>query len=132
MPNQRFFGLLLVAPALALVTALFIYPLGLSVASAFTHPDGSIGLANFAKALELYSGDILYTIFIVVTSTALTGLVAIAIAGYLTMGETRWLVKRIGMVESLSSGQMNITMNGRHKLINDQVKSVMTSYSIPR
>ena len=92
MPNQRFFGLLLVAPALALVTALFIYPLGLSVASAFTHPDGSIGLANFAKALELYSGDVLYTIFIVVTSTALTGLVAIAIAGYLTMGETRWLV----------------------------------------
>ena len=47
-------------------------------------------------------------------------------------GETRWLVKRIGMVESLSSGQTNITMNGRHKLINDQVKSVMTRYSIPR
>src|SRR5258708_39574978 len=34
----------------------------------------------------------LYPVFIVVTSTALTGLVATAIAGYLTMGETPWLV----------------------------------------
>ena len=92
MSSQRLFAMLLVAPALALVTALFLYPLGYSIASAFTHPDGSIGLANFAKALDLYSGDMLYTVFIVVTSTALTGLVAIAIAGYLTMGETPWLV----------------------------------------
>ena len=92
MPTQHLFGLLLVAPALALVAALFLYPLGLSIVSAFSHPDGGIGLANFAKALEFYSGDMLYTIFIVVTSTALTGLVAIAIAGYLTMGETLWLV----------------------------------------
>jgi ABC-type spermidine/putrescine transport system permease subunit I len=92
MTGQRFFGLLLVAPALALVTALFLVPLGYSVGSAFTQPDGSVGLANFAKAFELYSGDVVYTIFIVVTSTLLTGLVAIAIAGYLTMGETTWLV----------------------------------------
>ena len=92
MSRPKFLGLLLVAPALALVAALFIYPLGYSIASAFSQPDGSIGFANFAKAYELYSGDIVYTIFIVVTSTALTGLAAIAIAGYLTMGETRWLV----------------------------------------
>jgi ABC-type spermidine/putrescine transport system permease subunit I len=89
--NDRAFGLLLVAPALALVTALFLVPLGYSVVSAFTTPDGP-GLGNFVKAFELYSGDVVYTIFIVVTSTVLTGLVAIAIAGYLTMGETHWLV----------------------------------------
>jgi putative spermidine/putrescine transport system permease protein len=92
MSSQRAFGLLLVAPALALVTALFLVPLGYSVASAFTPPGGGIGLDNFVKAFELYSGDILYTIFIVVMSTALTGLIATAIAGYLTMGETPWLV----------------------------------------
>jgi ABC-type spermidine/putrescine transport system permease subunit I len=92
MSSQRAFGLLLVAPALALVTALFLVPLGYSVASALTPPGGGIGLDNFVKAYELYSGDILYTIFIVVTSTALTGLIATAIAGYLTMGETPWLV----------------------------------------
>jgi ABC-type spermidine/putrescine transport system permease subunit I len=92
MSSQRAFGLLLVAPALALVTALFLVPLGYSVASAFTQPGGGFGFDNFIKAFELYSGDILYTIFIVVTSTALTGLIATAIAGYLTMGETPWLV----------------------------------------
>jgi putative spermidine/putrescine transport system permease protein len=91
MPPQRLLGLLFVTPALALVTALFLYPLGLSIVSAFSQSDG-VGLANFAKAFELYSGDMAYTIFIVVTSTALTGLVAIAIAGYLTMGETPWLL----------------------------------------
>jgi ABC-type sugar transport system permease subunit len=47
--GQRLFGLLLVAPALALVTALFLVPLGYSVGSAFTQPDGAIGLANFAR-----------------------------------------------------------------------------------
>src|SRR3989442_13623399 len=96
MSSQRLFGLLLVAPALAVVAGLFLVPLGYSVGSAFTQPDGGIGLANFAKAFELYSGDIVYTIFIVVTSTALTGLVAIAVAGYLTMGETPWLVTGLG------------------------------------
>jgi ABC-type spermidine/putrescine transport system permease subunit I len=92
MRSQKLLGLLLVAPALTLVMALFLYPLGISIVSAFSLPDGGIGLTNFAKAIELYSSDMLYTIFIVVTSTALTGLVAIAIAGYLTMGETRWLL----------------------------------------
>jgi putative spermidine/putrescine transport system permease protein len=91
MSSQRAFGLLLVAPALALVTALFLVPLGYSVTSAFTTPDG-LGISNLAKAFELYSGDIVYTIFIFVTSTALTGLIATAIAGYLTMGETHWLL----------------------------------------
>jgi ABC-type spermidine/putrescine transport system permease subunit I len=85
------FGLLLVAPALALVGALFMLPLGFSLASAFTVP-GGIGIANFTKAFELYSTDIAYTIFIVVTATLLTGLCATAIAGALTMGETPWLI----------------------------------------
>jgi putative spermidine/putrescine transport system permease protein len=85
-------GILLVAPALLLVAALFVYPLALSVVSAISDPAGGVGPANFIKAFELYSGDVLYTIFIVAISTLLTGLVSIAIAGYLTMGETPWLV----------------------------------------
>src|SRR5467141_3272427 len=93
MSESRSAGLLLVAPALLLVSALFVYPFVLSVASAVSDPAGGVGLANFAKAFELYSGDILYTVFIVAISTALTGLLSIAIAGYLTMGETPWLVK---------------------------------------
>jgi len=92
MSASRSVGLLLVAPALLLVVALFVYPLVFSVASAVSDPAGGVGPANFIKAFELYSGDILYTIFIVATSTVLVGLVSIAIAGYLTMGETPWLV----------------------------------------
>lgn len=83
---------LLVAPALALVMALFLYPLGFSIVSAFTDSDGGVSLVNFVKAFELYSIDILYTIFIVMVATAMTALLSLAIAGYLTLGETPWLV----------------------------------------
>ncbi|MDQ4135235.1 MAG: ABC transporter permease subunit [Pseudomonadota bacterium] len=84
-------GLLLVLPGLLLVAALFLYPLGFSLVSAFT-ADGRFTLAHFEKAFELYSGDILFTIFIVVTSTILTALVSVAIAGTLTLSETPWLI----------------------------------------
>jgi ABC-type spermidine/putrescine transport system permease subunit I len=93
MSESRALAILLVAPALALVIALFIYPLGFSVASAFTDPaTGGFSFVNFHKAYDLYSIDIAYTLFIVVAATALTALASIAIAGYLTMGETPWLV----------------------------------------
>ena len=92
MSESRTLALLLVAPALALVAALFLYPLGFSIVSAFSVPGGGFGLANFAKAFELYSVDIIYTLAIVTSATALTGILALAIAGYLTMGETPWLV----------------------------------------
>ena len=85
-------GLLLVLPALLMVAAMFVYPFGLSIASALTGPDGFPSLANFGKAIELYSGDVVYTLLIVVIATALTASAAIAIAGALTLGETPWLV----------------------------------------
>jgi putative spermidine/putrescine transport system permease protein len=92
MTESRSLAVLLVVPALALVIALFLYPLAFSVASAFTDPAGGLSLVNFSKSIELYSVDILYTLFIVVAATALTGLSSIAIAGYLTLGETPWLL----------------------------------------
>jgi putative spermidine/putrescine transport system permease protein len=92
MSESRALAVLLVFPALALVIALFVYPFGFSVVSAFTNPDGTLGLANFVKSYELYSLDIYYTLFIVVLSTIMIGIISLAIAGYLTMGETPWLV----------------------------------------
>ncbi len=91
MPRVSGLGLLLVAPALALVAALFLYPLGYSLVAAFT-AGGEPTLRHFEKAFELYSGDIRFTVFIVVTSTILTALISIAIAGALTLGETPWLI----------------------------------------
>jgi len=90
--SQRQLALLLIAPGLALVAALFLYPLCFSVVSAFTDPAGGFSLQAFGKAFELYSGDILFTVLIVVTSCALTALAAVAIAGTLTLGENPWLV----------------------------------------
>jgi putative spermidine/putrescine transport system permease protein len=83
--RSRLSSLLLVAPALLLVAALFLYPLGFSLASAFTTPQG-IGLDNFAKSFELYRTDILFTFVIIAVSTALIGGLSIAIGGYLTLG----------------------------------------------
>ena len=90
--SQRQLALLLIAPGLGLVAALFLYPLCFSVISAFTAPAGGFSLQAFGKAFELYSGDILFTIVIVVTSCALTALAAVAIAGTLTLGENPWVV----------------------------------------
>ncbi len=87
MHESRYPLLLLVAPAVLLVLALFVYPLALSVTSAFTARDGTIGLANFAKTAELYGTDILFTLLIVGVSTALIAVLAAAIGGYLVLGE---------------------------------------------
>jgi ABC-type spermidine/putrescine transport system permease subunit I len=93
MAKPSLLGLLLIAPALAMIGALFLFPLGLSLSSAFANPEnGALSLVNFQKAFELYSTDVAFTVFIVVTSTLLTGLISIAIAGVLTLGETPWLV----------------------------------------
>jgi len=91
MTRTTSLGFLLVAPALALVAALFLWPLGYSLVAAFTD-GGRLSLVHFAKAHELYSTDIVFTLVIVLVSTALVGLVSIIIAGVLTLSETPWLV----------------------------------------
>ena len=90
--SQRHLALLLIAPGFALVAALFLYPLCFSLISAFTGPEGGFSLQAFGKAWELYSGDILFTVIIVLASCLLTGLAAIVIAGTLTLGENRYIV----------------------------------------
>jgi len=75
-----------------MVAAMFVFPFVLSVVSAFSSPAGAPTLANFAKAFELYSGDIAFTLLIVGLSTVLIALASIAIAGTLTLSETPWLV----------------------------------------
>src|SRR5260221_13726551 len=87
MRSSRLVPVLLVLPALAMVLALFVYPLGLSLVSAFAAKDGTATLGNFAKVFELYATDIVFTIVIVGVSTLLIGATAAAIGGYLTPGE---------------------------------------------
>src|SRR5260370_42565107 len=87
MNSPRLLPFLLVLPALAMVLALFVYPLGFSLVSAFAAKDGTATLGNFAKVFELYATDIVFTIVIVGVSTLLIGATAAAIGGYLTLGE---------------------------------------------
>ncbi len=85
--ESRLLPLALVAPALLTVLALFVYPLGYSLVTAFVDKDGAVTLGNFAKAFEFYASDILFTVVIVSLSTGLVGLFAVGIGGYLTLGE---------------------------------------------
>jgi len=87
MHSSRLLPILLVLPALALVLALFVYPLFYSLVSAFAAKDGSWTLGNFVKIFELYATDIVFTIVIVGVSTLLIAAAAAAIGGYLTLGE---------------------------------------------
>jgi ABC-type sugar transport system permease subunit len=100
MLDRRPIGLLPVTPALAMVLARFVYPLGYSLVSAFTARDGAERLENFIKAFDLYGTDILFTVVIVVVSTVLTGILAGLISGYLVLGAhpkavivLRWLYR---------------------------------------
>ena len=106
-------GLLLVAPALSIVALFFALPLGLSVVGAFQDRDGNATLANVAKAYELYSTDFLFTVAIVTLSSVLIAAVAIAIAGYLTLGENpkavaalRWLYRWPLFIPFIVAGQL--------------------------
>ena len=87
MRESRLAMFLLVLPALVVVLALFVYPLSLSVISAFTTKTGEATLDNFAKTAELYRDDIIFTFVIVVVSTAFIGMTSAAIGGYLILGE---------------------------------------------
>ena len=91
MRDNPWLSFLLVAPALLLVVALFVYPLGFSLVTSFTGESGWT-LANFTKAYDFYSQDILFTVLIIGIATVLIGVASVAIGGYLTLGETPWAV----------------------------------------
>jgi ABC-type spermidine/putrescine transport system permease subunit I len=95
MRNPRLLSLMLVAPALLVVVALFVYPLGYSLISAFADRQGRLTAANFAKSFEFYSGDVLFTVVIIGLSTALIGACSVAIGGYLTLGRSRLAVRAL-------------------------------------
>ncbi|ADZ71615.1 ABC transporter permease [Polymorphum gilvum] len=123
--TQRLFALALVLPALAVIVMLFILPLMASVVGAFETTQGH-SLANFGKAFELYWGDALYTVFIVSLSTVLIGLAAIAVAGYLTLGENpravailRWLYRWPLFVPFIVVGQIMRTFLAKNGLMNN-------------
>jgi putative spermidine/putrescine transport system permease protein len=127
--QSRVLSLALVAPALALVAALFIYPLVFSLGSAFTTPSG-MGLDNFVKAFDLYRTDILFTLVIIAVSTGVIGLISIAIGGYLVLGENpkavavlAWLYRWPLFVPFIVAAQCMRTFLAKNGLMNNALVS---------
>ena len=123
--NRRWAGLLLIGPALLVIAVFFLVPLGLSVHSAFTDKAGAFTLAHFAKSFELYTNDMLFTLAIVALSCALIAAVAIAIAGYLTLGEhprtqaiLRWLYRWPLFIPFVVTGQVMRTFLAKNGMLN--------------
>jgi len=131
MNPSRLLALFLVAPALAVVVVLFIYPLAFSLASAFEPPGGGVGFANFAKAFELYDRDILFTPFLILLSTLIIGLISIAIGGYLTLGShpvavaaLAWLYRWPLFVPFIVAAQCMRTFLAKNGLMNNSFVSL--------
>jgi len=128
MSREHLFSLALVAPALLTLAALFIYPLGFSLVTAFAAEDGGWTVANFTKAFEFYALDIQFTVLIVVLSTLLIGVFSVAIGGYLTLGENprtvaalRWLYRWPLFIPFVVAGQLMRTFLAKNGLMNNAI-----------
>ena len=122
---DRWVGLALLAPALAVILVFFVAPLSMSAVVAFRSKDGGLTLEHFAKSFDLYTTDLLFTLAIVLASTILIGLVAIAIAGYLTLGENpravallRWLYRWPLFIPFVVAGQVMRTFLAKNGMLN--------------
>jgi ABC-type sugar transport system permease subunit len=118
-------GYALVAPALAVIVTFFILPLSLSAVLAFRGKGGGFTLEHFAKAWDLYRTDLSFTVGIVLLATVLIGVVAIAISGYLTLGENpravailRWLYRWPLFIPFIVTGQVMRTFLAKNGMLN--------------
>ena len=130
LQHERVWSFAMVAPALLTVGLLFIYPLGFSAVSAFSGEQGGWTIANFIKAFEFYSNDILFTVIIVSLSTLLIAFLAIAIGGYLTLGENpravailKWLYRWPLFIPFVVAGQLMRTFLAKNGLMNNIIVS---------
>jgi len=121
----RWRAYLFVAPALLIIGAFFVLPLVMSAVLAFRGKDGGLTLEHFAKAWDFYSTDLIFTVGITLLSTVLIGLVAIAIAGYLTLGENprtvailRWLYRWPLFIPFIVTGQVMRTFLAKNGMLN--------------
>ena len=131
MREARYPLLLLVAPAVFLVLALFVYPLSLSVVSAFTARNGTVGLVNFEKTIELYSTDIVFTLLIVGVSTGSIAVLSGAIGGYLVLGTHRatvaalkWLYRWPLFVPFIVAAQCMRTFLAKNGMLNNTLDAL--------
>lgn len=83
-------GTVLALPAIFIVAVLFVYPFFLSLMNSFKVKDGW-GLDHYKTVLELYTGDLLYTVWISVASLAILLVFGILLGGYLRFRHNGWI-----------------------------------------
>jgi len=131
-PSRLFHSVALMAPALVMVGLLFVYPLVYSLAFAFRNEQtGGWDLGNFAKAFSLYGGDIALTAGVTVLSTVLVGVLAIAVAGYITLGENpravallRWIYRWPLFIPFVVAAQLMRTFLAKNGMLNNALMSL--------
>jgi ABC-type spermidine/putrescine transport system permease subunit I len=113
------------------VLGLFVYPLAHSLVSAFTAKDGTPTFTNFARVIELYAGDVVFTFVIVVASTLLIGVAAVAIGGYLVLGENpravaalRWLYRWPLFIPFVVAAQCMRTFLAKNGMMNNALDAL--------
>jgi len=87
--TERFLPLLLLAPAVAFVLVMYIYPFALSLIRSFTDEAGGFSLANYHKAVSLYGRDILFSIQVAILGTIISTLLSLALASYIRLSNSR-------------------------------------------
>ncbi len=131
-PHPLLPALALLAPALVMVALLFVYPLLFSLTYAFRNEaSGAWDLGNFRKAFDLYGTDIAVTAGVTVLSTALVGVLAIAVAGYLTLGENpravaalRWIYRWPLFIPFVVAAQLMRTFLAKNGMLNNALMSL--------
>ena len=126
MRESQIVSLLLVAPALAVLSAFFVTPLGYSLVTAFVGEDGGLTTSHFAKAFEFYARDIWFTVVIVGLSTTLIAVFSVAIGGYLVLGDSpravailKWLYRWPLFIPFIVAGQMMRSFLAKNGLMNN-------------
>lgn len=126
MREKTVLSLLMVTPALLLIVAFFVYPLGFSLHSAVTDESDQLTLAHLVKSFELYSQDILFSLVIVALSVALIAVLSLTIAGLITLSPYQRMVSILGLlyrmplfIPFIVAAQMMRTFLAKNGLMNN-------------
>ena len=113
------------SPALAVVALFFIVPLVMSAVLAFRGAGGGFTLQHMAKAFDLYTRDLVFTLAMTLLATAGIAIVAILIASYLTLGAhprtralLRWLYRWPLFIPFIVTGQVMRTFLAKNGMLN--------------
>ncbi len=88
--KNRLIGFLLVLPAFLILVFLYVYPLIRAIWTSFIK-DGQLSWANYEKAFEIYSRDIVYSVAMTTGTVVVVLALSILLASYLRFKEWRFL-----------------------------------------